>query len=431
MYAFSNYLKPSNKKYSIDLESVDEDVPRKDSFKLANPHITFDNDPAVSTIPLAKEQTIDPYEPKEHDLFKVKPLSYREFDDLLIGFSPEPIKTPSLANNDTKAMFGVVSGSELALSNFETEHGTSNRLNTLLRQKETGQSMDEIKLSDAQLGQAYDNAYQNGLDSFMKEYNALQPTTDVDELKAREEGKTKTIKALKQMTEEQKTKAMIRSKRFMPKKTVIQPVVPVSKPKLISNRKRGEAPLRLQVLQEPVQGFSDNSKTTPLSESPVPARKSTPSSKSTQGSNVKSLIQSFDKLTPAPKSNAKSPSSTPKPRSLSSVFSDIADGPPFEPSLPSLPPPEALELMNLKQLREIGKSQKIDKYYSLRKPELLFVLSVKKLPQTGPSSPVDESRTDSTPRKLFRNPRMPSSGGKLTKKYKVGKEFTTVANIHA
>jgi len=42
----------------------------------------------------------------------------------------------------------------------------------------------------------------------------------------------------------------------MPKRTVIKPVVQVEeKPKFVSSRKKGKPPLRLDVLQKPVEGF--------------------------------------------------------------------------------------------------------------------------------------------------------------------------------
>jgi len=407
MLAFKSYIKPSNKKYNIDLKSVDEDVPRKESYKLANPHVSFDNDPTVSTIPIAKEQTIDPYEPKEQDVFKAKPLSYKAFDDLLIGFSPDAVKTPALADNDTKAMFGVVSPSELMLSNLETENGVPNRLNTLLKQKDTGMSIDQIKTEDAQLGKAYDNLEKNGLDSFMKEYNALSPTTDVDELKMREQGKKKTVKAIKDMTEEQRKQAMIRSRKFMPKKTVIQPVVPPTpkeKPKVISDRKKGEPPLRLQE-QEPVKGFKESKKKIldVSTESP-------PAPKKSRTESVKSIIKKFinPNDTPAPKPKAVEKTSTPKPRSLGDIFTDIADragGKKFIPIAeeggdkeeksvpPPLPPIENMQKLNLKDLRELAKSYKIDKYYHLNKPELLIRLnSTRRKSLSRPPSPVDQSQ---------------------------------------
>ena len=221
-------------------------------------------------------------------------------------------------------MFGVVSPSELMLSNLETENGVPNRLNTLLKQKDTGMSIDQIKTEDAQLGKAYDNLEKNGLDSFMKEYNALSPTTDVDELKMREQGKKKTVKAIKDMTEEQRKQAMIRSRKFMPKKTVIQPVVPPTpkeKPKVISDRKKGEPPLRLQE-QEPVKGFKESKKKIldVSTESP-------PAPKKSRTESVKSIIKKFinPNDTPAPKPKAVEKTSTPKARSLGDIFTDIAD----------------------------------------------------------------------------------------------------------
>ena len=382
MFAFSNYIKPSNKKYSIDLKSIDENTPSsKDTYKLANPNVTFDNDPAVTSIPLAKERTIDPYEEKEHDIFKAKPLSYKAFDDLLIGFSPEPIKTPALANNDTKAMFGVVSGPELMLSNLETQAGTSNKLNTLLRQKETGDSIDNIKASDAQIGPTYDNVYQNSLKAFMKDYNELHPTTDADELKLREVNKTKTIKALKEMTEEQKTKAMIRAKRFMPKKTVIQPVVPVEKQKIVTNRKKGETPLRLKS-QAPVKEFYDSTRES-LNSAPTPTSKTTT-----------------------------------KPRSLRDIFLDIADGPPqqwrrqeeqemqplkegiIKQTTGKMESETEMDLKNFAQLKQIAKNHKLKGYSNMKKNQLLT--SIKDFMKVGRTE--DEKKPEGRASRAERKP---------------------------
>ena len=299
-------------------------------------------------------------------------------------------------------------------------------------------SIDDIKTQDAQLGKSYDNVYKNALDSFMKEYNALSPTSDKDEIKAREQGKTKTIKAIKEMTDEQRKQAMIRSRKFMPlKKTVIQPVVP-PKEKLIVNKLKDQPPLRLQVLQEPVAGFKQK-EMKPIQEPEPSEEKATRKEKHKHltydsseedeptPSKVKSMVKRLEKkMTPQTKAADKQPSSNPKPKSLHEVFQDIADkldGRKFEP-IDELPPSEELEKMNLKELREIAKKQKVDKYYLLRKPQLLFVLNVpKKLPSSSPKP--------SSPKQTFKSPRLPSSGGKIKNKRVVGKSLAAVANINA
>ena len=366
MLAFKNHIQFDSKKPHIDDGDATENYGH-DKYK-----ISTKTDPVLDDIvqerPLsvAREQEIDAYEPKQEDKFKSKSINFKDFDDLLIGFEDGPLKSNPLADRDNTALFGKVSPEELMMSNLETQAGTSNKLNTLLRQKETGRSISDIKAEDAQIGQTYDDVYKNGLDTFMKEYNALQPTTDVDELKAREEGKTKTIKALKQMTEEQKTKAIIRSKQILPKKTVIRPVVPVEKPKLISQRKKGNPPLRLDVLQKPVQGFNDKTKINPLDETPV--------SKAKPDGRVSALIKQFDKLLLTPKST---PKSKPKGSHEKSTFSN-----------PKLPPQISLTQRTpdeddifpgkytVKVMKQMAKDQGIKGVSSMRKSELYDALEM-------------------------------------------------------
>jgi hypothetical protein len=257
MLAFKDYVNLDRKKKPHIDDSDATEHYGKDKYK-----ISTKTDPVLDDIvqekPFAKskEQQIDPYEPKQEDKFKSKAISFKDFDDLLIGFEDHPKPNP-LADRDNTALFGKVSPEKLMISNLETEHGTANRLNTLLRQKETGQSISDIKEGDANAGKEFDKVYKNALDSFMKDYNKLPETEDEDELKFRAHEKKMAEKELQKMTDEQKKQAKIRNiKKFMPKRTVIKPVVQVEeKPKFVSSRKKGQPPLRLDVLQKPVEGF--------------------------------------------------------------------------------------------------------------------------------------------------------------------------------
>jgi hypothetical protein len=98
-------------------------------------------------------------------------MNFKDFDELLIGFEYHPQKSDTiLADNDTKAMFGVVSPSELALSNFETQAGTSNRINRLQRQKDYGESMELIRENDKNIDKENDLEFDEHYSNFMKMY---------------------------------------------------------------------------------------------------------------------------------------------------------------------------------------------------------------------------------------------------------------------
>ena len=180
MLAFSSYIEPKKKKVTISDEDAEERYP-KESFKISNKTDQFiDEIPISAPAHQAKEQTIDEFTPKEPEKYKVKPYNFRDFDELLIGFPEEHHNSDlALADRDNALLFGTVTAEELALSNFETEHGTSNRLNRLLRQKETGLSMDEIKDLDTTVDNSVDKQYKEELEEFMKlyrsEYNAATP----------------------------------------------------------------------------------------------------------------------------------------------------------------------------------------------------------------------------------------------------------------
>ena len=117
-----------------------------------------------------KEQEIDPYEEKGDDKFKSKAINFKDFDDLLIGFDDGPLKSNPLAERDNTALFGKVSPEELMMSNLETQAGTSNRLNRLMRQKDTGQTMEEIRDDDKYVDKVVDDDYEKHYNTFIKLY---------------------------------------------------------------------------------------------------------------------------------------------------------------------------------------------------------------------------------------------------------------------
>jgi hypothetical protein len=160
----------------------------------------------------SKEQEIDPYEPKQEDKFKSKAINFKDFDDLLIGFEDHPKSNP-LADRDNTALFGKVSPEELMISNLETQAGTSNRLNRLMRQKDTGEKMEDIregdKIADKQVNEEFDTNFSE----FMKEYK-----NEISELPSNK--KTEFREAIKDV----KPSHRIRRKGLHLTKTVIKPI---------------------------------------------------------------------------------------------------------------------------------------------------------------------------------------------------------------
>jgi hypothetical protein len=369
MLAFRSYVDLDKKKPKVDDSDATEHY-GNDRYKISTKTDSVLDD-IVQEKPFSKskEQQIDPYEEKGDDKFKSKAINFKDFDDLLIGFEDHPKPNP-LGAKDNTALFGKVSPDELMISNLETQAGTSNKLNTLLRHKETGDSIDDIRASDAQLGKEFDAQYDNALNSFMKDYNALPETKDKDELKYRAEGKKRSLKALEQIRDEQKKSARIKGiKKFMPtKRTVIKPVVPVEKKpkKFISQRRKGQPPLRLDVLQNPVEGFNDTSKIGKLKEPPD----FTP-----EEGKVSSLIQEFENLAitpPKPATRARKAKATPpaprKPIEIPNLY-------PRE--IPNVIPKDPFtEKLTVKLMKEMAKDQHIKRYSTMNKSQLIQALNL-------------------------------------------------------
>jgi hypothetical protein len=150
-------------------------------------------------------------------------MSFKDFDELLVGFEYHPRKSDTiLANRDNIQLYGEVSPGELALSNFETEGGTSNRLNRLMRQKETGQSMEKIREDDKDADKQADKEFEEGYNNFMKLYK-----DEVAELPSKK--KTEFREAVKDI----KATDKIMKKKLQSMKTVIHPVRGTSPPPII------------------------------------------------------------------------------------------------------------------------------------------------------------------------------------------------------
>jgi hypothetical protein len=331
MLAFKDFINLDKKKPHIDDGDATENYGH-DKYK-----ISTKTDPVLDDIvqerplSIAREQEIDAYEPKQEDKFKSKSINFKDFDDLLIGFEDGPLKSNPLADRDNTALFGKVSPEELMMSNLETQAGTSNKLNTLLRQKETGQSINEIQEEDKALGKERDKSYKEALDDFMNDYNKLPKTTDKTELKLREKGRRKTIEEIAKITNEPK----IIGKKFMRKRTVIRPVVPV----------------------------------VPVPVAPVKVA-SKPEGK------VSSLIKQFDKLALTPKSATKS---KPKESNDKLTFSTPKLPPqsPLKQSLKLLTPDtDDTKNLTVKVMKSMAKDQHIKRYSTMNKSELITALNI-------------------------------------------------------
>ena len=157
MLAFHRFVELDKKKPKVEDSDATEHY-GNDRYKISTKTDSALDD-IVQEKPFAKskEQEIDPYEPKQENKFKSKAINFSDFDDLLIGFSDGPLKSNPLGAKDNTALFGKISPEELMISNLETQAGTSNRLNRLMRQKDTGQTMEEIRDDDKYVDKVVDD----------------------------------------------------------------------------------------------------------------------------------------------------------------------------------------------------------------------------------------------------------------------------------
>jgi len=214
MLAFRSYVDLNKKKPKVDDSDATEHY-GNDRYKISTKTDSVLDD-IVQEKPFSKskEQQIDPYEEKGDDKFKSKAINFKDFDDLLIGFEDHPKPNP-LGAKDNTALFGKVSPDELMISNLETQAGTSNRLNRIMRQKETGESLEKIREDDKDVDIEVDRDFEQGYNNFIKLYK-----DEISELPSNK--KTEFREAIKGVKE---IKALDKvRKKGLQSKTIIQPV---------------------------------------------------------------------------------------------------------------------------------------------------------------------------------------------------------------
>ena len=96
--------------------------------------------------------------------YKIKNIDEKKYNFLIFG-SNDPIFKNKRFNQtiDNKFFYGDTSPKELMISNFQTESGTSNNLQTKLLQIETGESIDDINSANNYV----DNVYKKKIEELM------------------------------------------------------------------------------------------------------------------------------------------------------------------------------------------------------------------------------------------------------------------------
>ena len=122
MLSFSKYVNENKKKPKVEYGDANEYLPNgRDSFHISykSPKI-LDDITEQKPFSITGEQKTDPYEEREPtDKFKSKPLNFKDFDDLLIGFEHHPQKSDTvLANRDNIQLYGVVTPWRTCLIEF-------------------------------------------------------------------------------------------------------------------------------------------------------------------------------------------------------------------------------------------------------------------------------------------------------------------------
>jgi len=222
MLAFHRYIDLDQKKKPKVEDSDATEHYGNDIYKISTKTDSVLDD-IIQEKPFAKskEQEIDPYEPKQEDKFKSKAISFKDFDDLLIGFDDGPLKSNPLADRDNTALFGKVSPEELMMSNLETQAGTSNKLNRLMRQKDTGETMEDIREGDKIADKQVNKDFDTNFSEFMKLYK-----DEVDELPSNKK------KEFREGVKNVKATDKIRRKGLQ-SKTIIQPISGRTMPPII------------------------------------------------------------------------------------------------------------------------------------------------------------------------------------------------------
>ena len=156
-----NYISQKNDKKDIKIK--DNNIYPK-PYPISTPKIKDDlKDIKIINIknPIIKE--LDKI-PNKIDPYKIQDVDIKKYNFLIFG-SNDPIFNNHRINKtiDNKYLYGDPSPKELMISNYQTDQGTSNNLQTKLLQVKTGESIDDI--NDA--NDTIDNVYKTEIDRLM------------------------------------------------------------------------------------------------------------------------------------------------------------------------------------------------------------------------------------------------------------------------
>lgn len=127
------------------------------------------NDFDKSNVKIANETNIyDPFDlhlPENVEKYKYATINEDEIDELFLGFvDKEPIKHKQL---DNVYKFGNPSPEQFRLSNWQTEQGTSNRLNQQIMSIETNENIEDIIETQIKGDKAQDVVFEKEVDDIM------------------------------------------------------------------------------------------------------------------------------------------------------------------------------------------------------------------------------------------------------------------------
>jgi hypothetical protein len=222
------------------------------------------NDFNKSNVKIANETDIyDPYDlPENVEKYKIATINEDELDEFLFGFvDKEPIKHKQL---DNVYKFGNPTPEQFRLSNWQTEQGTSNRLNQQIMGIETNENIEDIIESQNIGDKKHDEAFKKEVDDIMTKLNNEENNVDnqmklnkesLPEKKANKQNR-RLIRRLNNLKENAKSDIEYSKenkdtmKKIMKEKASIKPVIENT----IPNRKKAN---EIKKIEDKPIGFSD------------------------------------------------------------------------------------------------------------------------------------------------------------------------------
>ena len=259
-------LEPRKPKLNINLDDYDLIQDDYSHYKSINDNedgnIGNWNDFDKSNIRTANETNIyDPFDlhlPENVEKYKYATINEDEIDELFLGFvDKEPIKHKQL---DNVYKFGNPTPEQFRLSNWQTEQGTSNRLNQQIMGIETNEDIEDIVESQFIGDKKLDERFKNEVDDIMtkldKDFKDIDEKIEINKETLPKNVAKKENKVLKNMQNilKENTKLDIndvkedrdKMKKGMKEKASIKPVIH----EVFPNRKKKEIEIKKEEPEE-------------------------------------------------------------------------------------------------------------------------------------------------------------------------------------